>query len=544
MTMTMASGISEKVHPLLLPEILLLLCPLLSTRDLSQACGAYKSWYSAFSPKMWHTVRVGAEHEGKGHVHNSYHLDGLEKNIQFVRSLDIAIKGSSTTRRFEDSEAERAEERLKSILVQCRGLTQISTNSADEELLEVLANNRGTIVSFQMSSAADYQYMLRFWHAFSSDTDAHCMGSLRHLSLKRVEIPGNGGDPAPHSVFVKLCQGLETLDLYSCPMRAWKAPVLPTHNDGENENSEEDTQEMPWPIKQVLLKSVLDMISVNTIFLKRCTFLEELTWSSRLDQDMHEDFLQFLIQSRLEFLSVSGLILQDESLARLMEHLPPTIATLRLNTQSPSVNMGPHFVAAAARVTSPSLSIVSIVPGASKLSSAPTQQLLSSCANIVRLDDTLSVDAMDLLTAPWVMSGLVKLELTISNVASLRMAPSTHTGSGSSQNDGFDRIVYVQLSRLVSLEDLVLIETSSTKTSWITFSLRHGMGELSTLVHLRSLDIGGLQGLRMGTAEGQWICNHWPTLECLVVRPNEDLLSYNRLKSYLRTNRPGLMRAF
>ncbi|KAI8351991.1 hypothetical protein B0O80DRAFT_510816 [Mortierella sp. GBAus27b] len=428
MTTTMASGISEKVHPLLLPEILLLLCPLLSTRDLSQACGAYKSWYSAFSPKMWHTVRVGAEHEGKGHVHNSYHLDGLEKNIQFVRSLDIAIKGSSTTRRFEDSEAEEAEERLKAIIVQCRGLTQISTNSADEELLEVLANNRGTIVSFQMSSAADYQYMLRFWHAFSSDTDAHRMGSLRHLSLKRVEIPGNGGDPAPHSVFVKLCQGLETLEFYSCPMRAWKAPVLPIHNEGENENSEEDTQEKPWAIKQVTLLGVLDMISVNTIFLKR-----------------------------------------------------------------------------------------------------------------FRLDDTLSVDAMDLLTAPWVMSGLVKLELTISNVASLRMAPSTHTGSGSSQNDGFDRIVYVQLSRLVSLEDLVLIETSSIETSWITFSLRHGMGELSTLVHLRSLDIGGLQGLKMGTAEGQWICHHWGALECLVVRPNRDPMSYNRLRSYLRKNRPELI---
>ncbi|KAI8352024.1 hypothetical protein B0O80DRAFT_488380 [Mortierella sp. GBAus27b] len=482
MTTTMASGISEKVHPLLLPEILFLLCPLLSTGDLSQACGAYKSWYSAFSPKLWHTVRVGAEHEGNGHVHNSYHLDGLEKNIQFVRSLDIAIKGSSTTRRFKDPEAERAEERLKAILVQCRGLTQISTNSADEELLEVLANNRGTIVSFQMSSAANHQYMLRFWHAFSSDTDAHCLGSLRHLSLKRVEIPGNGGDPAPHSVFVKLCQGLETLDFYNCPMKHWTAPVLPTHNEGENENSEEDTQEKPWAIKQATLRSVLDMISVNAIFLKRCTFLEELIWSSRLDQDMHEDFLQFLIQSRLKLLSAYG--------------------------ASPADN--PY-----------------VTPQHSK--------------SKFRLDDTLSVDAMDLLTAPWVMSGLVKLELTINNVASLRMAPSTHTGSGSSQNDGFDRIVYVQLSRLVSLEDLVLIETSSTKTSWITFSLSHGMGRLSTLVHLRSLDIGGLQGLKMDTAEGQWICDHWGALECLVVRPNRDPMSYNRLRSYLRTNRPGLI---
>ncbi|KAG0203723.1 hypothetical protein BGX31_003308, partial [Mortierella sp. GBA43] len=481
-----------------------------------------KCWYSVFTPKLWHTVRVDAKHKGKGRIHESSHLDGLEKHIQCVRSLDVAMKRSSTMRRDK-------EERLKAILVQSRELTHLNTDSVSEALFEALANNRRTIVSFQLSSASNDQYMLRLWHVLSDDTDAHFMGNLRSLTLTRVEIPGNGGDPVPHLAFVKLCRRLETLDCHSCRMRSWTATV-----------SEDDAQQTPWALKQVKLASVLDMTSVSAFFLKRCTSLEELYWSSCLDQDLDPAFLQFLIQSRLKFLSLHGLSLPDDSLAELMENLPPTIDTLRLNTQSQSVNMGPRFVAAAAAVTSPSLSLVSAVPGASKLTSAPTQRLLSSCANIIRLDDTLSVDAVDLLTAPWVMSRLAKLELTINDVAGLRTAPSTHIGSGSSQNDRFDSIIYEQLSRLASLEDLVLVETSGIETSWITFSLSHGMGVLATLVHLRRLDIHRLQGLKMGLAEGRWICHHWPALEHLEICSQKDKLSQNRMKSCLHRNRPGL----
>ncbi|KAI8351611.1 hypothetical protein B0O80DRAFT_488444 [Mortierella sp. GBAus27b] len=459
-------------------------------------------------------------------------MDNLEHHIQFVRSLEIAMKGSSTVRRVKSSEDEKAEERLKAILVQCRELTRLKTDSVFEELFEVLANNRGTIVSFKLRSAPDLQYMPRLWHILGDDTDSHCMRNLSHLALTRVHLPGDGGDPVLHLAFVKLCRRLETLECYNCPMKDWAAPVSPIHN-------EDDPQQMPWALKRVRLMKVLDMMSVNTFFLKRCTSLEELFWSSCLHQDLDEDFLQFLAQSRLEFLSVDGLKLPDEFLTRLIEHLPPTIAKLRLNTQSQIVNMGPRFVAAAAAITSPSLSIISIIPSVSKLTSAPTQQLLSSCANIVRFDDSLSVDAVDLSTAPWVMSRLVALNLTIKDVASLRTVPSTHPGSGSSQSGGFDRMIYEQLSRLVSLEELVLTEITE-ETSWISFSLSHGMGVLAALAHLRRLDISGLQGLRMGATEGQWICGHWPALEYLVVRPGKESLSHLRMMSCLRKNHPEL----
>jgi hypothetical protein len=209
---------------------------------------------------LWHKLFVGAEQEG-GHIHKSGHLDSLEQHTQLVRHLDIAMKDSSTLHRVRDPEAERAEERLKAILVQCRRLTHLTTDSVYEELFEVLANNRRSMVSFKLSSAPDDQYMLRLWHVLGDDTDAHCLRNLKHLALKRIEIPGNGGDPVPHLAFVKLCRRLETLDCYSCPMRNWTAPVLPTHN-------EDDTHQ--WALREVTLLNVLDIISANALFFKRC----------------------------------------------------------------------------------------------------------------------------------------------------------------------------------------------------------------------------------------------------------------------------------
>ncbi|KAI8351663.1 hypothetical protein B0O80DRAFT_500035 [Mortierella sp. GBAus27b] len=451
------------------------------------------------------------------------------------------MKSSSTIRTVKDLNVKKAEERLKEILVQCRGLTHLTTNAVYEELFKVLSYNRETMVSFELKSAVKNQYMLdRLWYVLSNDTDTLCMGNLRHLTLKRVRIHGDGGHPGLHLAFVKLCQRLETLECVKCPMIDWIAPVLPTHEEG--------TQKMPWTLKQAKFLGAMGSITHHARFLKRCTSLEELTWTSRLNEALDPESLQFLIQSRLKILAVDGLLLPDESLAKLIEHLPPTMDSLCLNIRSQGVNMGPCFVTAAAAVTSPSLSFVSLDPRASNLTSTLTQQLLSSCAKIIHLDDSLSVNAVDLLVAPWVMSGLVKLSLTIRDVACLRAVTyPTHNGNSTSHSGGVDRIIYEQLSRLVLLEDLSLGEVSSPgvsgigETSWIEFSLRHGMGELAALARLRRLDITQLQGLRMGADEGQWICDHWPVLEHLVVGSfHRDLTSHMNLMTYLHVNRRRL----
>ncbi|KAI8351596.1 hypothetical protein B0O80DRAFT_455470, partial [Mortierella sp. GBAus27b] len=454
----------------------------------------------------------------------------------------------SDVRRIKDPEAKEAQERLKSILVQCRGLNHLNTNSLHEVPFKMLWNNRETIVSFGLSSTANDQYMLhRLWNILSEDTDTGCMRNLRHLILSNVKIHGDSGHPRLHSAFVKLCQRLETLECNRCSMESWRTPLLSMNKKGKNDDIEiDDTQQTPpWTLKQVKLVKVMNSLSFHVHFLQRCTSLERLTWHSRSGRPLDPEFLQFLIQSHLKFLSVDGLILPDESLAELMEHLPPTISTLCLSPRYQLVTMGPRFVAAAAAVSSHGLSLRSLRPWHSDLTSILVQQLFSTCVDIVHFDNSLSVDAVDLLTAPWVMSRLVKLKLTINDVANLRTAMnSTHSDSGSG---GLERIIYEQLSRLISLEDLSLGEglnpdfSGIDKSSWIEFSLRHGMGELATLERLRHLDISRLEGLKMGADEGEWICDHWPVLEQLVVRSlHEEITSHDYLMTYLHENRPRL----
>ncbi|KAI8360358.1 hypothetical protein B0O80DRAFT_484140 [Mortierella sp. GBAus27b] len=544
MTMTMASSTSEGVHPLLLPEIILLLRSLLSTEDLRQAILVCRSWYSIFLPKLWHTVRADARHKDSSLIYNTNHLDSLETHTQLVRSLDIVLKDPPAMRKIDEPEVKEAHERLNSILVQCRGLTHLNTNLLHEVPFKVLWNNRETIVSFGLSSTVNDHYMLhRLWYVLSDDVGTDCMRNLRHLTLRNVKIHGESGHPGLHSAFLKLCQRLESLECNRCSMKSWRTPLLSTSKKGKNDDVD-DTQPT-WTLKQVKLMKVMNFLSFHVHFLQRCTSsLERLTWYSRSGQPLDPEFLQFLSQSRLKFLSLDGLILPDESLAELMEHLPPTLSTLYLSPRFQLVEMGPLFVAAAVAVSSRGVSIRSLLPWAADLTSVLVQRLFSTC-DFIHFDYSLYVDAVDLLGAPWVMTRLVKLRLTINDVINLRTAmSSTHSDSDSG---GLERVIYEQLSRLVSLEDLTLGEgldidfSGVDRSSWIDFSLRQGMGELATLKRLRHLDISRLEGLKMGADEGKWICDHWPVLEQLAVRSfHREITSHDFLMTYLHENRPRL----
>jgi hypothetical protein len=148
--------------------------------------------------------------------------------------------------------------------------------------------------------------------------------------------------------------------------------------------------------------------------------------------------------------------------------------------------------------------------------------------------------ATELVTAPWIASRLVQLDLLITGVDKLdRCVYSTRTWGGGQS------IIYEQLSRLVSLEDLSLAEgvddTDPLDGPRIDFSLRHGMGKLVTLERLRLLDIRKLEGLKMGLEEGAWICDHWPALERLIVHNFEqDNTIHDNVMTYLHENRPKL----
>lgn len=154
----MTPDTSEKTRPLLLTEILVLLGSLLSTKELSRTSGVCKLWHRILFPKLWHTLRVGAGRKC-GHTHKSEHLDRLERHIQLVRFLHIQMKGPSTMSEV-DLKTRKEEGRLKATLVKCRRLTRIITDSLYSDLFEILGNNRGTMVSFELNPVVDEQHML------------------------------------------------------------------------------------------------------------------------------------------------------------------------------------------------------------------------------------------------------------------------------------------------------------------------------------------------------------------------------------------------
>ncbi|KAG0225328.1 hypothetical protein BGX31_007686 [Mortierella sp. GBA43] len=515
-----------------------------------------KAWYSVLSPKLWVTLGVGAGHKDRGYVHKSVHLDGLERHVQLIRFLDIALM-PPTMPKAKDPEAQEAEERLKAILARCCGLRHLKTNSLYDDLFNTLGNSRKTMIRFEWAPGVEQDQGMtrRLWQVLSDDSDALRMSHLRHLTLSGLKIQDDGDHPALHLVFSKLCQRLVTLECIGCTMKDWIPQMPLSDKEDKNAYDEDDTQQIPWSLKKIKFMEVVEPISLHVRFFKRCPFLKQLTWcsqklewNSRVEQPLDPGFLQFLTQSRLKLLAVDGLALPDESLAKLMDHLPPTFTTLCLNTWNEGVKIGPQFVAAAAALTSPSLSLLSFEPGRLNLSSSITQQLFSSCDRIVRIGFCPHMDAVDLLSAPWTMTRIVRLTLTIEDVATLRSTVySTYTGNGGDHHGSIDlgghRVIYEQLSRLVSLEDLTLSEGArEPRPSCIDFSLRHGMGELATLERLRCLDITRLEGLRMGADEAAWICDHWPTLAHLEVSSfHSDVTSCDYVMAYLHKNRPRLL---
>lgn len=112
----------ERAHPLLLPDILILLGSFLSTKDLFQAILVCRCWYSALVPQLWNTIHVGgARRRDKGRLYSLDRLEILEQHLQFIRSFELAFEQCpSTQREKKDPGATAVEKRFTTILTGCQ----------------------------------------------------------------------------------------------------------------------------------------------------------------------------------------------------------------------------------------------------------------------------------------------------------------------------------------------------------------------------------------------------------------------------------------
>ncbi|KAI8359047.1 hypothetical protein B0O80DRAFT_260388 [Mortierella sp. GBAus27b] len=368
------------------------------------------------------------------------------------------------------------------------------------------------------------------------------MKHLRHLKLEWITIQVWDGHSTLRSAFTKLCERLETLELGYSTLTNWPISMSGVPQDKGNGDS---SLPMFWNMRKVTFDWLEGDLVPYVRFLSQCPLLEHLTWSFGAYQEkLTSGFLWYLAQSRLKFLEIRGIFLFDEFLAQVIGHLPSTFTTLAIPSSAWIVHM--NSATAAAALTLPSLSLLSTSDAPLELFSDIIQQLFSSCTCLVRLDvRPCTMMAKDIAAAPWIASRLVQLDLLILGVEELdTCVDSTCTCGDGTCGDG-QSIIYEQLSRLVSLEDLSLAESVNRYTPFdgprINFSLRHGMGKLVTLERLRRLDIRKLEGLKMGLEEGAWICDHWPSLQHLIVHHFEQGNTiHDNLMTYLHENRPKL----
>ncbi|KAI8359050.1 hypothetical protein B0O80DRAFT_495681 [Mortierella sp. GBAus27b] len=471
------------------------------------------------------------------------HLLNLEQHLHFIRSLDVGLWQEPPLT--EDPETQVVEERFKTLLTRCQGLTQLSTYVLYEDLFTMLDKNQETITRFEWlayGERQDQHMTLRLWNVLSDGTDTGGMRHLMHLRLRWVIIQPGDGHSTLRSAFAKLCQRLETLELSYCTLT--DLPIFTSELPKDKDNGD-SSPPMFWNLREVTFYRVIGPLATYERFLSQCPLLERLTWCLQTVQESTPEFLRYLAQSRLKFLEIRGIFLSDELFAQLLEHLPSTFTTLSIPPSAWIVHMGPRFVAAAAALTLPSLSLLSTSDDPLKVFSDIIHQLFSSCTCLVRLDvRPCTMMAKDLAAAPWITSRLVQLDLLITGVEKLDTCVDPTCTGGGGGTCGGQSIIYEQLSRLVSLEDLSLAEgvggTGPLDGPRIDFSLRHGMGKLVTLERLRRLDIRKLEGLKMELGEGAWIRDHWPALERLNVEHfHQDQATHDSLMTFLGESRPS-----
>ncbi|KAI8600159.1 hypothetical protein EDD21DRAFT_405462 [Dissophora ornata] len=419
----------------------------------------------------------------------------------------------------------------------------LKSQTLSDEIVTLLEHNRNTIQSIVYHS--NYLNVLRqqpIWDILGS------MTRLRHLELQYVmkDILHRGQNPSQGEAFAKICERLETMHLISCTLGDW--PEL----------EQGGRQGRFSKMKQLEFTSVNDA-SAQLQMISQCPVLEDLTWCPQPTSSSSfptQDFVHYLYLTRstscLKRLNLEGCEIPESDAAAIIAQLPASCNHLTFHCSHFGLLSITALAAAAPQQSDFSLTLIQGIP------SHLTHGLLSSCPNLQYLLPPCRVIATDLLAAPWVASRLVKLELRLSFVADL----PPELGHS---------VIYEQLSRLVSLQELCLdeviphAETTDMDLKFLfsarapppgsiekvepeieipgslDFSLENGMGVLESLSQLRRLDLRSLQVLRMGQPEALWMDTHWPALTSLSVRGfNHDSRQQRKVLDFLSKTRPEL----
>ncbi|KAG0222662.1 hypothetical protein B0O80DRAFT_503677 [Mortierella sp. GBAus27b] len=329
---------------------------------------------------------------------------------------------------------------------------------------------------------------------------------FQYLRELAVCIAGTTSHPLDEKTFWQLCTRLERLRLTSL-------------GTGIHSHS---TPNVDFPKMRDL--SLLGFRENHRVFcielMQRCPNLESITWKTRRSyiKDIVvalDPLLQAAAWPHLERLDFSTHQFTSEDLALLINRVP-RITTLKIDLYDENI----------LRLNIPQLLLpqfahlrhIDLNPHGS-LHSSMAQEFLSSCPLLETLRAP-SIHAQDVAGGvPWVCLRLKVLNLVF---------------RFESKNDELQPLVFNQLSRLVRLEELRILEHYTGQG--LKLRLECGLGKLSTLRSLHTIDFE-YTAQHMDNPEIDWILEHWKSLRRMkgtrnIYRSSIDRVLTRRLRDH------------
>ncbi|KAI8594644.1 hypothetical protein EDD21DRAFT_421478 [Dissophora ornata] len=554
---------TPKQHPLLLPEILRLIMPLLARRDILSGVLVCSTWNRTFNALLWKTVSLAQRWQIEKDPSLSPSAELLHRNALHIRQLScrdlyIANQLIPGCCWLEKLDAGCVGPQIVTLLKQSsKSLKWVSLKrdsfndgvvSADEmveplascEKLETLMLQDFTIQQHETPTSAAAS-------AFSSSNNSTSHG----------DGGGNGGseNTTPTVVqnviqrFYQAIKNLHHLELHNQSVMEPPTPILtipmeqsftPLTFDNFITHS---SLSLPSPYASPHFVPSLPNLRTLRLFRSRMNLLDQvrllhhcpnlitLTWHVRgtthliedLSLDLHVMFLN------LRALDMSWSSLLDADIASVLRRTPQLS---KLNLQRTNVGLlslavitGQAGLEGAAQGFVGDDNNLEGGEGQASLlgmrehlleldirncSQIPSQQILNILKTFKRLKDFKSslIEARDIVDSAhedWACLDLERLHINIIEVPMLR----TSLSSGEEEQ----RQILKQLGRLTKLETLVLFEgvlSSGVRvtTQSLDLSLASGLDELRTLGKLRVFNVGKLMH-SMGQAEYEWIAKHW-----------------------------------
>ncbi|KAG0253843.1 hypothetical protein BG011_006130 [Mortierella polycephala] len=492
----------QSLHPLLLPEILLLVAPLLSQTSIYHCVLVCRTWNACLTPFLFQRVTLPSPRR--------FDKRASRPMIPAMRRYG----GQIQTLICGDNNAV-----LTQITPDCTAVETLVLGKIAADVLPILRGCKDTLrrLEFTPNQTLRPQTLLASamssWNARGMPLGVQLtkdildaitnMSCLEHLILDYLGLKNQ--DQLVQ--FFGFCQQLVSLELHNTAViGASPANLL---------------------FKRMESVSFVDCgmnLSDQMMFLVQCPSLKHITWI-RVGHMIPIEMLGPLwtmSKRELESLDISNGIMADDNIALTLNKLPCLTSLVARASL-----VGPHSLSAVDRLKE-TVEVIDLVDCA-QVTPEMVNHILSTCTAL----RSLSADrlwAMDVIDSQWVCHELQEFCVVILGHSVLPKYETQHA-------------IYTQIAKLRKLRLLNLGRSGATPNwsgkSCLDLGLANGLGQLSALDQLEEFDFCQMRH-KLGMGELKFMLKSWPKLEAMHGYLSLDQDRDAFLASFLKNSRPGI----